>query len=149
MQGVSSKPAKAVQQGFTLIEMVIVVAVISILATAAYPSYAEYIRRGHRAEARAGLLQAAQWMERASTATGAYPSIAAFRATALSTVPSGTYTIAVGEGRTDSSYTLTATAQNAQSGDRCGVFTLGHDGLRGAKGKKANEAGFDTSCWSQ
>ena len=45
-------------QGFTLIELMIVVAVVAILSSIAYPSYTEYVRRGHRAEARAGLLQA-------------------------------------------------------------------------------------------
>ena len=55
------------QQGFTLIELMIVVAIVGILSAIAYPSYAEYVRRGHRADARAGLLQAQQWLERAST----------------------------------------------------------------------------------
>ena len=48
------------QRGFTLIEVMIVVAIVGILSAIAYPSYQEYVRRGHRAEARAGLLQAAQ-----------------------------------------------------------------------------------------
>ena len=61
-------------QGFTLIEVMIVVAIVGILSAIAYPSYAEYIRRGHRADARAGLLQAQQYLERASTATGVYPT---------------------------------------------------------------------------
>ena len=51
------------QQGFTLIELMIVVAIVGILSAIAYPSYAEYIRRGHRADARAGLLQAQQWLD--------------------------------------------------------------------------------------
>ncbi|MEG1767526.1 MAG: type IV pilin protein [Comamonas sp.] len=149
MQAVSRSPYKNPQQGFTLIEMLIAVALVGILAAVAIPSYSEYVRRGHRAEARAGLLQAAQWMERASTATGAYPTIDAFNATTLTTVPSSRYTIAIDAGRTDSTYSLTATPQNAQTGDRCGAFTLRQDGLRGAKGKKANEAGYESNCWSQ
>ena len=47
-------------KGFTLIEVMIVVAIVGILAAIALPSYNEYIRRGHRAEARAALLQGAQ-----------------------------------------------------------------------------------------
>jgi len=61
-------------QGFTLIELMIVVAVVGILSAIAYPSYTEYVRRGHRADARAGLLQVQQWLERAATATGTYPT---------------------------------------------------------------------------
>lgn len=149
MQAVSRSPHKNPQQGFTLIEMLIAVALVGILAAVAIPSYSEYVRRGHRAEARAGLLQAAQWMERAATATGAYPSIDAFNATTLTTVPSGRYTIAIDAGRTDSTYSLTATPKNAQTGDRCGAFTLRQDGLRGANGKKADETGYESNCWSQ
>lgn len=149
MQDMLRGPDMNPQRGFTLIEMLIAVALVGILAAVALPSYDEYVRRGHRAEARAALLQAAQWMERAATATGAYPTIDAFNATALTTVASGRYTIAVDPGRTDSSYSLTATAKNAQTGDRCGAFTLGHNGLRGANGKKANETGYESNCWSQ
>ena len=67
-------PLSPQQHGFTLIELMIVVAIVGILSAIAYPSYAEYIRRGHRADARAGLLQAQQWMERAATASTALPA---------------------------------------------------------------------------
>lgn len=126
----------------------IVVTVIGILASIAIPSYQEYVRRGYRAEARAGLLQAAQWMERAMTATGVYPTAAELGSTALVTVPSGTYGIAA-SARTNATYTLTATARNSQVGDKCGNFTLGHDGLRGANGKTANAADYDSTCWAK
>jgi type IV pilus assembly protein PilE len=136
------KPKK--QRGFTLIELMIVVAIVGILSAIAYPSYAEYIRRGHRAEARAGLLQAAQWLERSATATGTYPLTAAFPAN-LKAVPNNRYDIAVvSDGAT---FTLTATPKGAQIGDRCGNYTLTNTGLRGAKG--ATTGDIVTECWGK
>ena len=132
------------QSGFTLIELMIVVAIVGILAAVAYPSYAEYIRRGHRAEARAGLLQAAQWMERSATATGTYPLTAVFP-TKLKAVPNNRYDIAVvSDGAT---FTLTATPTGAQAGDKCGNYTLTNTGLRGAKG--ATTGDIVTECWGK
>lgn len=130
--------------GFTLIEVMIVVAVIAILAAIAVPNYQEYVRRGYRSEARAGLLQAAQWMERAATATGVYPTALPG---SLAGVPSNRYTIAFADGHTNGEFTLNATPRQSQQGDKCGTLTLSNTGQRGASGSTSGD--LVTECWSK
>lgn len=125
--------------GFTLIEVMIVVAIVGILVSIALPSYVDYVRRSHRSEARAGLLQGAQWMERASTASGSYPNDLA---DSLKTVPGGRYTLSVTA--TSSTFTLSAAPRGAQTDDACGTFTLTHTGARGLSGNSADLA----TCWN-
>ena len=138
------------QQGFTLIELMIVVAVVGILSAIAYPSYTEYIRRGHRADARAGLLQAQLWLERAATATGTYPTTLPTNLT-WSSDSNKRYTIGFAANNTNAAFTLTAAPKNPgpQVGDKCGIYTLSNTGLRGANGKLSTESGYDASCWGK
>ncbi len=136
------------QPGFTLIEVMIVVAIVGILSVIAYPSYTEYIRRGHRADARAGLLQAQQYLERASTATGVYPTaLPATLTWAADTTKR--YTIGFQAGNSNAAYTLVATrkAGGPQATDRCGDFTLSNTGVRSA----VNYASGTTAseCWNK
>jgi type IV pilus assembly protein PilE len=60
--------------GFTLIEMMIAVAILGILAAIAYPQYVEYVAKGRRAECRSALLLAAQKMEKFYSNNNLYPS---------------------------------------------------------------------------
>ena len=138
------------QRGFTLIELMITVAIVGILGAIAYPSYTEYVRRGHRADARMGLLQAQQWLERAATATGTYPTTLPDSLTWANDATKR-YTIGFQNGNTASTYTLTATRKpgSAQADDRCGDFTLTNTGLRGANGKKATDSGYNPDCWGK
>jgi len=150
-------PMKRPDRGFTLIELMIVVAVIGILGAIAIPAYNEYIRRGHRADARAGLMQAQRWLERAATATGSYPPPGGLP-DALSW-KTGTlfaegkrYEIkyeldACGTSIPCTSYTLIAVAQGSQTQDKCKDLILEHTGER------YTSAGSDVDlikeCWSR
>lgn len=135
--------------GFTVVELMLVLTIVAILAAVALPSYREAIRRGHRAEARVGLLQAAHWLERFATATGSYLRDEADFPAALKGLPSGTYEIDFrASDAKGSGYTLTATPRGAQAGDRCGGFTLDHTGLRGLLSPSASEV-LQADCWNR
>ncbi|MDP2016252.1 type IV pilin protein [Hydrogenophaga sp.] len=115
-------------RGFTLIELMIAVAVVALLAAVALPSYNEYVMRSHRANARAALLQAAQWMERTATAQGTYPLAAAIPPGVLF-VEGGRYNINAASNN-GNAYALTAIPTAPQVRDRCASFQINQAGTR-------------------
>ena len=130
------------QHGFTLIELLIALACVALLASLAWQSYQSLILRSQRAQARASLLQAAHWFERAASANGSYPSAADVPASVLQ-VEGQRYKMTVAS--STQSYTLSATPQGTQAADSCGVLTVNHLGVRSVQGASQTAA----QCWSR
>lgn len=140
----SKSPSRSRLHGFTLIELMIVVAVVAILASIAYPSYNDAVRKSRRGQAKADLLEVAQLAERFRTVNGTYSGF---------TVPSGNanspntgtarYTLAVSNA-TAAGYTLTATPVSGAGQDndaKCLALTITQSGAKSASGSDPSV------CW--
>lgn len=136
--------------GFTLIEVMIVVAIVAILAAVAYPSYQESVRKARRAEAKAALVNAAQQLERLYTQNNSYAGATVgdlgtdtIRDHVPADRPHGdaTYLVVLNL-PTATTYALTATRAGSQTSDTtCGDYSLTSTGV------KSISAGTVAACW--
>ena len=137
------------EAGFTLIELMIVVVVISILLAVAVPAYNEQVRKTRRSTATAALLETAQSLERFNTVNGTYVATAPVPPATTGTNGLCNRTL---DFYTVSCTTLTATTfevraapAGAQAGDRCGTFGYTQAGARSLTGQNTGVAVAD--CW--
>jgi len=138
---------KCQQKGLTLVEVMIVVAIIGILAAVAYPSYQEYVRRAARGDAQADMMEIAQNLERFFTLNNQY---AATRAGAAYVLPinqsprsgGARYNFNIAFNAAGQGFVLQAVPTAAQAADACGTLTLTQTG------QTAPNLGTDgRPCW--
>jgi type IV pilus assembly protein PilE len=138
-------------RGFTMIELMITVAIVGILAAIALPSYQSYVNRARRADARAQLLQAAQFMQRFYAANDQYKydrgsNLVSEKmpANLMRSPADGQQIYQLTVDATATAYTLTMAplAGTPLASDACGSFTLTSTGVRGVTGSKPRD-----DCW--
>lgn len=141
-------------RGFTLIELMIVVAIIAILTAVALPSYQNYVRKSKRADATNKLTDIANqqvqyFMENRSYGTVAQLGLSTTNAQGKGTTDctadaisnDGYYCIAITPATPSSTYTLTATPKGGQADDtECATITYNSSETK-------DSTGGGTQCW--
>jgi type IV pilus assembly protein PilE len=130
-------------KGFTLIEMLIVVAIVAILAAIAYPAYQNYVQRTRRADGKELAMRIASAEERFFTNFNSY-SDDFDKLGVNSTSEKLYYTAAIALGNANQTYEIKMSPQAPQDGDACGDLTINNTGFKDWSGAHPPTNG---ACW--
>lgn len=141
-------------KGFTLIELMVVIAIVGILAGFAYPSYMDSVTRSRRADGKVALLNLAQRIERYYSENNTYANVAASVGGSPQNSPEGFYTLSiqVPNPATGNGYLVSAIPQNGQqqADTACQSFTYTHQGIESiAPGPSGIPTSTAALCWSR
>lgn len=140
-----SIPMRGQSRGFTLIELMIAVAIVAILVAIAYPAYDDSVRKARRGQAKADMAELAQLAERWHTVNNTYVGFWASVPSSQKVSPrtGGTVAYNLGQVETANTFTITATPTGGQTKDtRCGTLTLNQAGQKTKSG-----SGSLADCW--
>ncbi len=129
-------------KGITLVELMIVVAVVALLLSLAVPSYTGFVLRSNRSEAINEVLDLAACQERIYLRLNQY-DVNRCEASALST--NGLYQLGMTTSNANQNYTITATPQGGQTNDTCGNLTLTDQGVRDVSA--TSDTTKIANCW--
>lgn len=130
---------KITRTGFSLLELVIVIAVIATLLTMAIPSYRQYVLRGHRADAIRTILSASDCQGRVKVSTGFFDTSRCLKDSHSTRYD---FSIKPADNPSADSFTITALPLDAED-DPCGALSLDHTGTRSISGLN----GSVSRCW--
>lgn len=138
------------KNGFTLIELMITIAILAIIVAVALPSYQEHVAKTRRGEAMSALLEGVQALERYYSANGTYlnedgDGLAAVFPSQVPASGPAYYTLEEEGALTRSTYVLRAERAGVMASDDCGDFEINHAGVRTLHGKASSKP--EDQCW--
>lgn len=137
-------------KGFTILELLTVVAIIGVISMVAFPSYQNYVRKGKRAEGRIALLTAVQMEERYFTTNNTYTatlSAAGILSYSGTNASSAAYTITIvpAAGGIATGFTAKATPTGNFVDTECNILTISQLGTKSMESATQTDP---SKCWN-